>query len=74
MNGTRSPKGERIDHVGETVVGVAVLCPPDGNGAKLWALHGKSVCGKAVGYCSIYFKDRQDRDWAVKTWKTMKRR
>lgn len=71
LEGLTLPEGERIEHRGERVIGVAVFAPHEEDGKALWQLSGRSAVAGGLGVCNVFVEDPGERDWAVAVWRSL---
>jgi hypothetical protein len=71
LDGLRLPDGRRLEHRHEDMIGRAVVAPPRADDDPGWQLIGHSVIDGGLAACNIIFGDRDERDWAIATWKSL---
>jgi len=54
------------------VVGEALFGPAEDDGRTVWRLSGVAGTVGQLAICNIYIEDEGDRDWAVRTWQTLR--
>lgn len=72
--GRRSlPEGEPVPplEAGE-VRGEAVFGPVEEDGRTVWRLGGVAGVGGQLAVCNVYSESPDDRDWAVRTWQSLR--
>jgi hypothetical protein len=72
--GRRSlPEGDAVSgiHAG-SVRGSAVFGPTEEEGRTVWRLGGVASAAGQLAVCNIYTEDPTDRDWAVRTWQSLR--
>jgi len=72
--GRRSlPDGEPVAGINAGgVLGAAVFGPAEEEGRTVWRLSGVAGADGQLAVCNVYTEDPADRDWAVKTWQSLR--
>jgi hypothetical protein len=65
------PEGERFEHHGEGVVGIASFSPQEEDGQAMWNLSGLTAAAGRLGVSNVFVPTRQDLDWALDTWRSL---
>ena len=67
------PEGNPAPGINEGgVVGEAVFGPTEDDGRTVFRLSGVAGTVGEIAVCNIYVETESDRDWAVKTWQTLR--
>jgi hypothetical protein len=67
------PEGAPAPGINEqAVVGEAVFGPTEDDGRTVYRLSGVAGTVGEIAVCNIYIEDEADRDWAVRTWRTLR--
>jgi hypothetical protein len=72
--GRRSlPDGDPLPPlVRDGLCGEAVFGPVEEDGRTLWRLSGVTGAPGELAVCNVYVGDASDRDWAVRTWHSLR--
>ena len=72
--GRRSlPAGESVPGIdAHGVLGAAVFGPAEEEGRTVWRLSGVAGAGGQLAVCNVYCESESDRDWAVRTWQSLR--
>lgn len=72
--GRRSlPDGEPVPGIDAGgVSGAAVFGPAEEEGRTVWRLSGVAGAGGQLAVCNVYCESEADRDWAVRTWQSLR--
>lgn len=72
--GRRSlPDGEPVPGIAAAgVLGGAVFGPAEEDGRTVWRLSGVAGAGGQLAVCNVYCESESDRDWAVRTWQSLR--
>jgi hypothetical protein len=71
LDGLTLPEGRRIGHRKEGMVGRAALVVPDRGDDDGWRLAGHNVVDGGLAVCNVLFRDPEERDWAIATWRSL---
>jgi hypothetical protein len=71
LAGMTLEEGERLEHRGDKIIGRAVLGPHEEDGRQLWRLSARSAVAGSAVLCNVFFDDPGDRDWAIRTWRSL---
>lgn len=71
LDGLTLPDGRRIEHRTEGMIGRAALVVPDRDDEDGWRLAGHNVVDGGLAVCNVLFRDPDERDWAVATWRSL---
>jgi hypothetical protein len=67
------PEGEPLPAVvRDDLRGEAVFGPVDEDGRTIWRLTGVAGAAGQLAVCNIYCENESDRDWATKTWRSLR--
>jgi hypothetical protein len=67
------PEGEPAPGVeAPGVAGEAVFGPTEDDGRTVYRLSGVAGAVGQLAVCNIYVENPADRDWAVRTWQTLR--
>lgn len=67
------PEGEPVAGIsGAGVMGEALFGPAEDDGRTVWRLSGIAGTVGQLAICNIYIEDEANRDWAVRTWQTLR--
>jgi hypothetical protein len=67
------PEGQPAPGIDEAgIVGEAVYGPTEDDGRTVYRLSGVAGAVGEIAVCNIYIEDESDRDWAVRTWQTLR--
>jgi hypothetical protein len=72
--GLRSlPEGEHLPKLEvDDAHGTAVFGPTEEDGRTIWRLSGMAGATGHLVVCNIYCQSRDDRDWAIQTWQSLR--
>ena len=66
-------EGEPVSWIdAEGVLGEAVFGPTEEEGRTVWRLSGVAGTVGQLAVCNIYLEELSDRDWAVRTWQSLR--
>jgi hypothetical protein len=65
------PDGEAVPGPGG-VPGAAVWGPAEEDGRRVWRLSGVAGAAGQLAVCNVYSESAADRDWAVRTWQSVR--
>jgi hypothetical protein len=71
LDGLPLPDGPRLEHRKEGMVGRAVLTSFEGDDGVTWRLTGHTAIEGGLTVCHVVFRDPDERDWAVATWRSL---
>ncbi len=71
LDGLTLPEGRRIEHRKEGMIGRAALVVPDRRDDDGWRLAGHNVVDGGLAVCNVLFRDPDERDWAIATWRSL---
>ncbi len=72
---TRPPwteEGDAFEHAEGALVGRAVFSPYEEDGQPMWNLKAYSAIDGAFALCNVFLSDRNDLDWALNVWKSLR--
>ena len=71
LDGLPLPEGPRIEHRKEGLVGRAVLASFEEGDEAMWRLTGHTAIEGGLTVCHVVFRDPDERDWAIATWRSL---
>jgi hypothetical protein len=71
LDGLTLPDGRRVEHRKEGMIGRAALVVPDPEDDVGWRLAGHNVVDGGLAICNVIFRDPDERDWAIATWRSL---
>jgi len=71
LDGLTLSEGHRIEHRTAGMIGRAALVAPDRGENGGWRLVGHNVVDAGLAVCNILFRDPDEREWAIATWRSL---
>lgn len=71
VEGLSIPDGEPVGPVSASLPGRAVLYESEEDGESFWRITGHAAVDGGLCICHILFRQPEDRDWAIATWRSI---
>jgi hypothetical protein len=65
------PEGERFQHQGQRVQGIATFSPHEEDGKAIWRLSGQTAASGTLGVSNVFVPTQEDRDRALEIWRSL---
>ena len=72
LDGLPLPEGQPLEHRKESMVGrAAFTSDEEADGGLTWRLTGHIAIEGGLSVCHVIFRDPEQRDWAIATWRSV---